>query len=86
MPLLRRRRRGGRLSEPIAILGNICPQVRRFTQVRFIPHEFKGRHWMIVEVGMECCSQEFVYTIDEIRDLHDKLSKWISDALKEVSE
>lgn len=68
------------MNEPIAILGDKYAGVRRFTQVCFVPHEFNGRHWMVVEVGVECCSKEFNYSIDQIRDLRDKLSAWLGDS------
>ena len=70
--------------EPIAILGDEYAGVRRFTQVCFVPHEFEGRRWMVVEVGVECTSKEFVYSIDEIRELRNKLNRWLggSDDLR----
>lgn len=66
--------------EPIAILGDEYASVRRFTQVCFVPHELEGRRWMVVEVGVECWSKEFVYSIDEIRELRNKLNGWLGDS------
>ena len=75
------------MNEPIATLGDTCDQAHRFTQVLFMPHEWR-RDWLVVKVGMECCEKEFVYEYDEVRDLRDRLSEWLgdTDALRTLRE
>lgn len=64
---------------PIAVIGDTCDQAHHFTEVQFIGKEIRGRRWMIIIVGMECCCKEFYYSTDEIRDLRDRLSEWLGD-------